>query len=477
VVSEQICPSCATPNSTFASTCRRCGRSLNPRALPDATTATYEAAPRVQAPASAADGWPVEKLTPSRAESYSADPWAGMPRLRAAADGPGAQDPGLWPRPPVPVGAPMDAPSTSAAAGAPAAGLAAAASDSRTLTAAGEPAAAAPSQPSRPGLSFHLDVAAGSAIAAGQMRSQPAEPAGETADPAPPAAIATLPAAPPHTVPDPLVGEQPRPAAALEPPTVAADGSLEGGPGWGIREGRAVPAAVWPAPMLGAASEPGLPGSPASWSAPAPPPGIVPPALSGAAPWGAPASRRPTAAVGLAVLIAVILAFAGGFWYFTSGPGAAPKLHTISAPPTLGGQPEVTGGALADVASRLQAGMRSSPGLTDAVLVYYGSAASGQLSYMLGMATAATPITSAETSQFVSGFDAATSSGFSLSTAQQTQAGGIDYYCSAIAVATTPASLCVWTDGNVLGSVLGFSGVDLSQTLAAAEEAHGTAEH
>ncbi len=98
VVSEQICPSCATPNSSFAPSCRSCGASLSPRPLP-----AYESAPRslgLGRGVGGAEGWPAPKLTPSGlAAQYSSDRWAGVPRAQGPY--PDQPEPALRPRSPV----------------------------------------------------------------------------------------------------------------------------------------------------------------------------------------------------------------------------------------------------------------------------------------------------------------------------------------------------------------------------------------
>ena len=164
MVSQQICPSCATANSTFASVCRSCSTALEPRSLPSDTSggfaiygadgqAAVQAAPAsastagyAPAPPSAAGGnghWPAEKLTPSSLQKWASDGWTGLPRAQvprpvrpashswAAPPPPGDDDGPVAAVPPPPPAAPPPAP----------------------------PAPRGP-------LAFHLDVGAGSALAA-----------------------------------------------------------------------------------------------------------------------------------------------------------------------------------------------------------------------------------------------------------------------------------------------------------------------
>ena len=102
-MSQQICASCATANSTFASVCRSCSAPLEPRSLPSDTSggfaiygadgqAAVQAAPAstpptdyASAPHSASGGnghWPAERLTPSTLQKWASDGWAGLPRAQ-----------------------------------------------------------------------------------------------------------------------------------------------------------------------------------------------------------------------------------------------------------------------------------------------------------------------------------------------------------------------------------------------------------
>jgi len=166
VVSQQICASCATANSTFASVCRSCSAPLEPRSLPSDTSggfavygadgqAAVQAAPAAAAPSGYAPAppsvnggnghWPAEKLTPSSLQKWASDGWTGLPRAQP----PRPVRPSFrsWAAPPPGTPGPDGA---SAAAVPP------------------PPPPAPPPAPSaaRGPLAFHLDVGAGSALAA-----------------------------------------------------------------------------------------------------------------------------------------------------------------------------------------------------------------------------------------------------------------------------------------------------------------------
>jgi len=239
-VSQQICPSCATANSTFATVCRSCSVPLEQRVLPIATSdgfkvfsgsgqpaipapadgfrvfggnghapapapadgfrvfggaghapapapavppppLAYEAGPR--GAAGEESGWPADRLTPSRFQTWAAGGWTGVPRSQAPK--PGGADPPPWGPPPAPL------------------------RRDSLMSAAPAPAPAAVPAPRAP-LAFHLDVGAGSA---------PAPAPGALGSPAFPA------------------GGAPR------VPGEADDRG--GGRGWGVREQRPAPASAW----------------------------------------------------------------------------------------------------------------------------------------------------------------------------------------------------------------------------------------
>jgi len=246
-VSQQICQSCATANSTFASVCRSCSAPLPPRPLaseappgfgayvsygqsgpsvPTPTVApaspphTYEASPR-SAPAEEG-GWPAERLSVSSHQVWASNGWTGVPREQPRN-----------PRPPVsPVWGPPPAPGPTR-------------SDGRSATP--PPAALAPTVPALPPavpppaprapMAFHLDVGAGSALAAAPHA------------PAPPSMPA--PSSPPRP-----------PAAATVVSTSSSTASLAapdgGGRGWGVREQKPSLYPAW-APVAGRSGSGGGP--------------------------------------------------------------------------------------------------------------------------------------------------------------------------------------------------------------------------
>ena len=176
VVSQQICASCATANSTFASVCRSCSAPLEPRSLPSDTSggfaiygadgqAAVQAAPAstpptdyASAPHSASGGnghWPAERLTPSTLQKWASDGWTGLPRAQTPL--PVRPASRSWAAPPP---APPGCDGGTAAAVPP------------------PPPAAPPDVPAAPRgpLAFHLEVGAGSALAAGTPAGFAPEP-------------------------------------------------------------------------------------------------------------------------------------------------------------------------------------------------------------------------------------------------------------------------------------------------------------
>ncbi len=293
-MSQQICPSCATANSTFATVCRSCSVPLEPRVLPIATSdgfkvfggnghtpapapadgfrvfggnghtpapapadgfrvfsgdgqtpaptaavppppPAYEAGPR--GAAGEESGWPAHQLTPSRFQTWGGGGWTGLPRSQAPK--PGGDDPPAWGPPPAPP-------------------------RRDSLMSAGPalaPAAAAPAP--RAPLAFHLDVGAGSALAPapGALGSPAASPAG----------------------------------GAPRMPGEADDRG--GGRGWGVREQRPAPASAW------------VPGS-VAYGAGGATPGYAYPA----APAAAPPRRWSRTGLQIAILaLLVVVATAGVF--------------------------------------------------------------------------------------------------------------------------------------------------------------------
>ncbi|MGD1033661.1 MAG: hypothetical protein ABR977_04435 [Candidatus Dormibacteria bacterium] len=423
-MSQQICPSCATANSTFASVCRSCSVPLEPRSLPSDTSggfaiygadgqAAVQAAPAsarptdyAPAPPSAAGGnghWPAEKLTPSSLQKWASDGWTGVPRAQVPRPVRPASR-GSWASP-APVTPESDGGPAPAAPPAP-------------------PAAPPPAPPAPRGpLAFHLDVGAGSALAASGT----------------PAAFP--PPAPPAGAPD--------------------DG---GGRGWGVREQKPAPSSAWAV-------------QPAAYTPPAPyiPPGAHP--SYGPAPAGAMASpgRRPRVGVQIFFLsLIAVLITAGIFIYLMNGmaAGVGSGTHTLSTPASLGGAVPDKNAVLQLLVQPLQAEIQADaiPGsatIRQTVAGFYGAPGASDADYFLVMVSTNAPLTASDLSQ-------ADSHLLAVSSVQT--ANGVSFHCGKSVINNIP-SICTWVDGNVFGVVQGSSDVSAAATMAAAEQARIIAEH
>ena len=432
MISPQLCPACATPNPPGAPACRGCGAALGP---PPSVTdqVAYESAPRPAAAGArgpgGAEGWPVLRLTPSLAPEAPADSWAGIPREKVAPP-PAPPDwlklrPGAFP---------------PGSAGSP------------------------PPPPARPALSFHLDVGAGSALAAG---------------PIPPAAL------PPTegglTVPrDGHPGADGSPARSVEA-AAAPSASSPAGRGWGIRESRPARGPGWLLPRDGVTAAAAPPGVPAAPAPPAPAIAVAPP------PWAplAPPPARSHVGLGLLTLLIVLLAFGGGLWYLTYGPagqgtGLGGGTHTVSAPSVLAGQVENTSPADQAALQSLRSGLEASLGsgshaaITRTAVGLYGAAGSGGVApdYVLFAVAANRQLTAADLGSAASGI----AGDWSLASSSVRTQSGVSFHCGPLGNVPGFTTLCAWIDGNVLGVVLGAPAVGPSATLAAAERARGSAE-
>lgn len=537
MVSQQICPSCATANSTFASTCRICRTPLSPKTFPDEELElTYEPArtSRSSAPMSMPGAaWPAERLTPSHlAERYSSDVWASLPPPLPDGAAPSALS--NWPAAPAAAADPPAAEARGPVATEPIAG-----SD------ASPESVPATSIPPRPPLSFHLDTQAGAVLAA----SPPSAPAASLPQAGPgngaaaPAAasspsapggyagalgVADVAAASDGPTPSaftrfaervaarnagatastpPLGGGPPlspafptnletpapppvfttavpaAPPAPLPPPAPATDGpapnwsEAPSGRGWAVREQRAGPAAEWSVPAAGPTGYPaaGPAGYPAV-SAAYPDPAS---AVAAPAPWEPGAARRSGTAARLFILFVVlVLIFAAGLWYFAYGPGGSQGMgsgtHTISAPATLGGQSQNTNAAVDLVTAALQQKIAGDPLWNGSVVAVYGDIISSTDYYMLAVVTSSRQLAYSDLSSAIQSMDDNASAGFDLSKATVTAVNGVNFHCGPTSAGVT---LCVWIDGNVEGTVFGGAGAGSGATLSAAEEARSTAEH
>ena len=425
-MSQQICPSCATANSTFASVCRSCSTPLEPRSLPSDTSggfaiygadgqAAVQATPAsaapgdyASAPHSAAGGnghWPAERMTPSSLQKWASDGWTGLPRAQAPR--PVRPPVRSWDVPPT---APVGSAGASVAAAPPA------------PPAEPPPAPAAPRGP----LAFHLDVGAGSALAASSASTAFAPP---------------------------------------PPPAVAAD--EEGGRGWSVREQKQAPAAAWAM-------------QPPTFAPPAPyiPTGVRPGRGSSAVAAMAAPGHRPGVGVQIFVLslVAVVIT-AGIFIYLMNGlaTGVGSGTHTLTTPATLGGVAPDTNPALQDASRTLQSEIEShaapvTAGLQQTVAGFYGSsdaAGDGILpDYFLLITSAGAPLTAADLSQVDANL---------LAVSSVQTADGVSFHCGRPLVGAMP-SMCTWVDGNVFGVVEGSASVGAAATASAAEQARTVAE-
>ena len=427
-MSQQICPSCATANSTFASVCRSCSTPLEPRSLPSDTSggfaiygtdgqAAVQAAPAsapstdyAPAPPSTAGGnghWPAEKLTPSNLQKWASDGWTGLPRAQV-------------PRPVRPASRSWAAPPPHDG------GLATAVPPPPPAPPADPPPPPPPPAPRGP-LAFHLDVGAGSALAASGT-----------------------------------------PAAFAPPPPPAGDGDEGGGRGWGVREQKPAPSSAWA--VQPADYTPPAPYTPSgARSASAPPP---------AAPW-APSGHRPRVGVQIFFLsVIAVLITAGIFIYLMNGlaPGVGSGTHTLAMPLTLGGDAPNTNPQLTAAGSALESEIEANAGsaraeLQQTVVGFYGSAdgvTDGLLpNYFLFMMSVNGSLTASNLSQI----DAQLLTVSSVQTSN-----GVSFHCGQPLSGDMP-SMCTWADGNVLGVVEGSASVGAAATAAAAEQARTTAEH
>ena len=440
MVSQQTCPSCATANSTFASVCRNCAAPLAPRPLPVSGPggfAVYSsggapAAPPVVAPpppspdsyqaaprSATGDegGWPADRISPSRFQASASDGWTGVPREQATA----AQQhaPPAW--------GPPAAPPPQRSDG------------HRLAGASPDPTAAAPAP--RGPLAFHLDVGAGSALAAASR-------------------------APGPTAPPPLSTSAPpvRPPAAPE-----HSGDAGGGHGWGIRPHRQSPPGSWVMPP------PSMPTSAVAAPGPAAAARYVPGFALPPPPWEEGPARS---SAGLQVFVVLLLAamVAAGLLLYLSGglnQGLGSGTHTLSTPSTLDGLAQDSASQLQSVGQTLQANIEASDTSTHTlqqmVTAFYGSPAVGSTaatpSYFLSMLSFGAPLTSTDLTDLGS-----------LATVTTVETvNGVGFHCG------TPAggsmgSLCFWIDGNVMGVVEGATAVGPAGTLAAAEEARSSGE-
>lgn len=462
MVSQQICPSCATANSTYASVCRSCSAPLTPRpasgdsmagfavygsngqgaaptpasaASPPPPSHTYEAGPR-SAPGEEG-GWPAERLSVSSHQVWASNGWTGLPREQPSP-----------PRAPVaPVWGPPPAPGPTR-------------SDGRVHApapvASPFPPAAPPPAPRAP-MAFHLDGGAGSALAAAPRVSAPP----------------SLPT--PPSMPTPTKPPAPAAVAATSPVVSPVAQPDAGGRGWGIREQKPSMYPAW-TPIPASAGSTGGPSAGGAYAGVGLHPGYGYPAQPVVS---APRVGRSRSALrALVLLVFVALVGAGAFLYLgrESTQGLGSGTHSVAAPAALGGLPASTGAAMTALSSEVQSEMAAASGTTGSVFKLYASAIPGGPDYILAVASDGQAVTSSDLSQFVAGLNGSSGVAFNLTTAAVASDGGVSFRCAPVTLTGAPATLCLWGDGNVIGMVIGASGAGAAATLSAAEEARSTAE-
>jgi hypothetical protein len=267
---------------------------------------------------------------------------------------------------------------------------------------------------------------------------------------------------PPEALPHPGAGRDSAPAPAPPVP-----GPRAGGPGWGVRDQR-------PAPGL-------------DWDLPPHPAGTVAPTESGqasnpAAGSGPDPARRSRTGLGAFLALALIIAVAAGA-AITLWPGSNSGLgsgtHGVSAPLTLGGFAQNSNPELQSVGLTLQSELQADSasttgGLLQTVTAFYGSTdrtgTGMNPDYLLFMMSFRGQLTASDLTTMANGV---IDSG---STSVETR-NGVSFYCGTTMGGDVLPSACVWVDGNVLGVVEGAARGGSSATLAAAEDARGSAEH
>jgi len=320
-------------------------------------------------------------------------------------------------------------------------------------------------------MAFHLDVGAGSALAAA-VSAPPRMPA-----PAPPRTPAAAPPRMPAPSISPAPAPSPMPTAGLvsttpvATPVEALDGA--GGRGWGVREQRPALYPTWlPAPVA-----PGPTGGPSAGGAYAGVglyPGYGYPGQPSAT---APRVGRSRAAFrALILLVFVALVGAGAFLYLSSEStqGLGSGTHTVSAPATLGGLTQDTNSQLTAVLSEYQSTFDNTPGINQTAMGVYGFDAAGSPGYFLIMMNMDQTVTATGLDNYIDGIDRGAGSSFNLSAATITAANGVDYHCTPLTLSGGTGAVCMWVDGNVIGVVAG-TGSD-AQTLALAEDARSSGE-
>ena len=444
MVSQQICPACATANSTFASVCRSCSSPLAPRAsapgaiglfapaegngqAADGTpAATFEATPRTKLPGEES-GWPASRLSASSLQVWASDGWTGVPRSPTAA--PDRRGGSEWAAIPPPLPPPPPPPPTSP-----------------PLSQLANQAPATPPAPPRAALAFHVNVGAESALAAGR--------------PAP------APLGPPPPPPPPLTGSG---HSSGLPPAVDASDAESGGRGWGIREPR-------PALASAAVAFAELPG--AAGLAPASP------AHSGRGRGTAFVAARPVRrprtglhAVFLALFVALV--GAGVVLYMHSGQeeGLGSGVHTLSVPATLNGLAANTSSVVAVENATVRSQMASDPNVTGSAVAIYGDP-TGADYYTMVLATAGRALTETDLSNDIANLERGPAGWrFDLATASVTSVSGVNFHCGPASGIGAGVTFCTWVDGNVQGIVWGGAALGESGTLVAAQAARSTAEH
>jgi hypothetical protein len=181
----------------------------------------------------------------------------------------------------------------------------------------------------------------------------------------------------------------------------------------------------------------------------------------------------------LVLLVFVALVGAGAFLYLSSesSQGLGSGTHTVSAPATLGGLPQVTSSSTTAIGSEMKSEMDGASGVTGSAYAMYGSATFAGSAYELAMGSADHPVAASRLTQSVVGFNTGVMS-FDFATATVSSANGVDFHCGPLMVySVAMGTICIWVDGNVMGLVFGDPEAGSAATLAVAEGARTTAEH
>ena len=144
-------------------------------------------------------------------------------------------------------------------------------------------------------------------------------------------------------------------------------------------------------------------------------------------------------------------------------------VHTVARPAAIGSM------TLLDAAQTDAARSLVSQGWTHVISGTYGQSGQSQLTLLAGRPPAPTTDDSAFLSGFAGGLK---KNGYTFDPAAATQFNnyGTPYSCGAATGANATLSLCVWSDGDVVGLVIDTSGASTAQTYGEAVQARAAVE-